>query len=143
VILGVEPIPLKICNFSLDTLLAMCDDSVMANVKYFATCSDQQVELTNPAYSFYGREMDRFVREGQTRFVSELTKGNSTDKMNANRLYAVGFCSCCGLRHAAERRIVRPAVASNHKCGGRCLNAKGGDCECACGGANHGKGGCS
>lgn len=25
------------------------------------------------------------------------------------------------------------------RCGHSCLNAKGGDCECACGGENHGK----
>lgn len=30
---------------------------------------------------------------------------------------------------------------SLHKCDGRCLNAKGGNCECSCGGKNHGAGG--
>jgi hypothetical protein len=29
---------------------------------------------------------------------------------------------------------------SQHKCDGRCLNAKRGDCECSCGGMNHGAG---
>jgi|SRR5580765_9075517 len=29
---------------------------------------------------------------------------------------------------------------SLHKCGSKCLNAKGPNCECACGGKNHGKG---
>jgi hypothetical protein len=27
-----------------------------------------------------------------------------------------------------------------HKCDGRCVNAKRGDCECSCGGENHGAG---
>ena len=29
---------------------------------------------------------------------------------------------------------------SLHKCDGRCINAKGHNCECSCGGANHGIG---
>lgn len=38
-------------------------------------------------------------------------------------------------------RIIRYNEAgSKHQCGGRCVNAKGGDCECACGGKNHGAG---
>ena len=38
-------------------------------------------------------------------------------------------------------RIVRfNENGSGHKCDGRCLNAKRGDCECACGGKNHGAG---
>lgn len=38
-------------------------------------------------------------------------------------------------------RIVRYNEAgSKHKCDGRCLNAKRGDCECSCGGRNHGLG---
>lgn len=38
-------------------------------------------------------------------------------------------------------RIVRfNPEGSNHKCDGRCFNAKGGDCECSCGGKNHGAG---
>ena len=27
---------------------------------------------------------------------------------------------------------------SSHKCDARCLNAKGGNCDCSCGGKNHG-----
>lgn len=38
-------------------------------------------------------------------------------------------------------RIVRyNPEGSNYKCDGRCLNAKRGDCECSCGGRNHGAG---
>lgn len=32
------------------------------------------------------------------------------------------------------------ALGSGHKCDARCLNAKRGDCECSCGGKNHGAG---
>lgn len=38
-------------------------------------------------------------------------------------------------------RVVRfNPEGSNHKCDGRCLNARGVDCECSCGGKNHGAG---
>ena len=36
-------------------------------------------------------------------------------------------------------RIIRHNEAGSlHKCDARCLNAKCGDCECSCGGVNHG-----
>ena len=36
-------------------------------------------------------------------------------------------------------RIIRHnSAGKNHKCDSRCTNAKGHDCECACGGAFHG-----
>lgn len=44
----------------------------------------------------------------------------------------------------AARRVARFVSynpnGSKHKCDSRCLNAKGGNCECSCGGANHGAG---
>jgi hypothetical protein len=36
------------------------------------------------------------------------------------------------------RAIRFDECGSNHKCDGRCQNAKGGDCECECGGKFHG-----
>lgn len=41
------------------------------------------------------------------------------------------------------RRVFRKANPSNHKCSARCLNAKctgRSECECECGGRNHGLG---
>lgn len=38
------------------------------------------------------------------------------------------------------RIIHHNAAGSLHKCDGRCLNAKRGECECSCGGKNHGAG---
>jgi len=38
-------------------------------------------------------------------------------------------------------RIIRfNEEGTKHKCGGRCRNAKAGDCECSCGGKFHGAG---
>jgi hypothetical protein len=39
-----------------------------------------------------------------------------------------------------ERSIQRKSNPSNHKCGPRCLNATGFQCECQCNGKNHGAG---
>lgn len=38
------------------------------------------------------------------------------------------------------RKIYFADNASLHKCDARCRNAKGHDCQCSCGGANHGAG---
>lgn len=38
------------------------------------------------------------------------------------------------------RRIAYADKPKLHICDARCMNAKGYNCECACGGANHGKG---
>jgi hypothetical protein len=37
-------------------------------------------------------------------------------------------------------KAVKGTYSENHKCDARCLNAKGNDCTCSCGGANHGRG---
>lgn len=38
------------------------------------------------------------------------------------------------------RSIEYSRTPSRHKCGSRCMNARGPSCECSCGGANHGRG---
>jgi hypothetical protein len=43
-----------------------------------------------------------------------------------------------GVRVQVERAIERKSNPSNHKCGARCMNATGFQCECSCGGKNHG-----
>lgn len=45
-----------------------------------------------------------------------------------------------GVRVQCDRMIERKSNPSLHKCGPRCLAAKGFLCECSCGGKNHGKG---
>lgn len=44
-----------------------------------------------------------------------------------------------GHRWFALKRI-KGTYSKDHKCDSRCLNAKGHDCTCSCGGANHGRG---
>ena len=42
--------------------------------------------------------------------------------------------------YPVTRAIIYKSNPSLHKCDGRCLHAKGQNCECSCGGANHGAG---
>jgi hypothetical protein len=44
---------------------------------------------------------------------------------------------CCNAR---LKWVMVRAKKTDHECDARCRNAKGGDCECSCGGARHGLG---
>ena len=87
----------------------------MANIKYFAECNGQAVELTAVAHN-------------GSPFISRASD-------------FTGRCTC-GARHQATRMIERKANPSRHVCDSRCVNATGRvmKCECACGGKNHGRG---
>lgn len=50
----------------------------------------------------------------------------------------LGGCPKCGA-HKVKSSHVQGRYAPEHTCDGRCEAAKGPDCECSCGGANHGK----
>ena len=43
-----------------------------------------------------------------------------------------------GELHAVRRSIYYKNRPSLHECNGRCMGATGPNCECSCGGANHG-----
>jgi hypothetical protein len=47
----------------------------------------------------------------------------------------------CDQRHKVfPLNRIKGTYSKDHKCDARCLNAKGHECTCACGGANHGRG---
>lgn len=46
---------------------------------------------------------------------------------------------CAGCRRSFDVSTLRGTVKADHKCDARCLASKGPSCECACGGANHGR----
>ena len=48
-----------------------------------------------------------------------------------------GICSGCGrmMSYGALKAFTNP----DHKCDARCEGARGPNCDCSCGGANHGK----
>ena len=82
-----------------------------AGLHYFSAVHGAPVELTNIQHS---GEVSRAARE------------------------FTGRCEC-GARHVCDRVVDYKKNPSEHPCGPRCLNAKGGTCECACGGAHHGE----
>lgn len=53
-------------------------------------------------------------------------------------------CTCTVARWGRANNALRFAVirgrVSAHECSHKCTHAKTGDCECSCGGANHGRG---
>ena len=44
-----------------------------------------------------------------------------------------------GQEHEVARSVAYNLDGSRHKCNASCQHARGADCECACGGINHGK----
>lgn len=48
--------------------------------------------------------------------------------------------TCVRHKISLSFRQVQGRISDRHICDSRCFYAKGHDCECSCGGANHGKG---
>lgn len=48
-------------------------------------------------------------------------------------------CSCGRGTYGVELREVKIKI-TDHKCGAKCRNSKGPNCDCSCGGRNHGQG---
>lgn len=84
----------------------------MANVKFFCDCQGFTAELL---------------------FVQHDMKGTKPANF-------YGKCPRCHMSHKATRRVEYKAFPSRHRCDARCEGARGHNCECSCGGRNHGKG---
>jgi hypothetical protein len=57
------------------------------------------------------------------------------------RINPYGVMARCPSSHKMfPLRQIKGTYSEAHKCDARCLNAKGHDCTCSCGGANHGRG---
>lgn len=84
----------------------------MANFRYFADVAGEIVPLANVFH-------DGHISAKAHHFI-----GTTPD----------------GRRVNATRAIEFKRNPSLHKCGPRCLNATGFQCECSCGGKNHGAG---
>jgi hypothetical protein len=72
------------------------------------------------------------------------TNASMFDSFAGKRVYEYGgdtekgLCPSCG--RAMDYGILAGRVNPDHKCNGVCVNARGPQCDCSCGGANHGKG---
>lgn len=49
------------------------------------------------------------------------------------------FCPTCKRMEWTESTCVHGTYIADKPCNGRCLNATGGNCDCQCGGENHGR----
>ena len=99
--------------------------------KYFATIDGNVVELEG--VTFLASEV-----------LAERSNVRSSDSMKRvayEGKVAVGTNPGVPGLIEADRCIGYSRTPSKHKCDARCMNAKGNQCECSCGGANHGKGG--
>jgi hypothetical protein len=87
----------------------------MANIRYFAECRGEPVQLAHVQHD-----------------------GSRSTRAHAYQ----GVCPACGQRHRALRKVEIKRNPSRHACDPRCLNANGliMRCECQCGGRNHGRG---
>lgn len=93
------------------------------------------------------------VRKAARRFIGtcKACKRTQIRELSASgNEVACAQCSFCGQRMMAvgAKGLLWPCLTltavkgkhnPNHECDARCLNSKGHICECACGGANHGK----
>ena len=111
----------------------------MANLAYFADLP------TGETIEFRARRIPTFVdRSGcqRTRVVEpkvQLCIPTAEPFHNGNTL--CGYVEGRGWIKIT-RKVMMNSMPSRHDCDARCMNATGRDmaCECACGGANHGKG---
>lgn len=84
----------------------------MARMRYFAECGGETVEMT------------KVFHDGAVSTKAHHFTGTC--------------CAKCGGRHTIARVIQFKSHPSRHACDARCQSAKGHQCECSCGGANHG-----
>jgi hypothetical protein len=77
-------------------------------------------------------------------FATEIVQADDFSAVKGDgRAYRVnnGTFGRCPNRHRFfAMKTVKGTYSKDHKCDSRCLNAKGHDCTCSCGGANHGRG---
>jgi hypothetical protein len=77
--------------------------------------------------------------------ASQITPAESFKDVRAGeapkRVGNNGVWGRCSNRHKVFiLRAVKGTYSDVHQCDSRCLNAKGHECTCSCGGANHGRG---
>ena len=66
----------------------------------------------------------------------DVTAGTGAYRVGNNGL----FGRCVNRHKVFPLKPVKGTYSESHQCDSRCLNAKGWDCTCSCGGANHGRG---
>jgi hypothetical protein len=81
----------------------------------------------------------RPAREGELADRSGLRFLNDTYAViNRETVYLPGDCTCPTCGHSRKAAQVIGHYSPDHMCDSRCVNATGPNCDCQCGGANHG-----
>ncbi len=100
-------------------------------IKHFGECAGESIG-----------ELERIqwadLRKFEEMLGRPITPGEKLTR--EGRLFAFGTCANCGLIHPSGRRISYSKTPSRHACNGNCMCATGPNCECSCGGKNHGAG---
>jgi hypothetical protein len=65
-----------------------------------------------------------------------VIKGEAPKRVGNYGVYA----RCTNGHKVFPLRQIKGKFSADHECDSRCLNAKGNDCTCSCGGVNHGRG---
>lgn len=111
----------------------------MAKVLYFTTIDGKPVEISGiqPGNHFDAYALNAIPSESGKVYVNSRPVDRT--KLNKYQYRHLGVLN--GKTYEADRVIFRKSNPSNHKCDARCRHAKGGNCECSCGGKYHGAGG--
>lgn len=134
---------------SVRELLADCEQSVMDYEMSLA--ARPNVGETRP------RELSRYIARCKACGTATSTLADSDHTMltakiegapyarhiNSGALQYVNAYLCMPCRKCGGLRVAKRVFgvySSREKCGARCRNATGFDCECQCSGLNHGKG---
>jgi hypothetical protein len=83
---------------------------------------------------------EKYAAELAEQMISGRPVAPGEKLMREGRLFAFGSCANCALIHPSGRRIHYSAKPSRHACNALCMSARGPNCECRCGGKNHGAG---
>lgn len=90
--------------------------------------------------SFYG-QTEIFHLRPVKRETVQAQFPDSKPKFYDSFSYEMGVVNATGIDTAllpVTRKICYKVNGSRHKCDARCTSAKGNNCECSCGGVNHG-----
>lgn len=78
------------------------------------------------AFNAHGKDCAKYTE----RLAAGMSRGGFSEESERYQLSIVYF----------EHRQLEGRIVADKKCDGRCMGATGHNCECSCGGANHGIG---
>jgi len=85
-------------------------------------------------------DSDKWARSATTgeKVLIDQNTGRSYDRSRAYILNGIRVCARCEEHGIYRLNLLRGRTVETIKCDARCMNATGANCDCSCGGANHG-----